>query len=288
MRALAFLLLTLVAFPALATPTPDNQPTEPFKIADGLFYVGASDVASYLVVTPAGAILIDSGYDDTVPLIRRSVERLGFDLRDIRILLNTQAHFDHAGGFAELKRLTGARLMVSEPDADVVEQGGRGDFLFAGRNLFPPARVDRRLRDGDRVELGGVTLTMHLTAGHTKGCTTWTFDAGDGPNRYHVVVTGGLSVLAGMDLRGMPAYPGIGRDFAHTFEVMRSLPCDIPLGAHASFFDEIDKAKRRGASAANPFVDPARYRTFVDQAERRFRETLDKQKGPGVGPAPQD
>ena len=229
---------TLLAFAlaasglSAASQTPDNQPVEPYRIADNLYYVGASDIASYLIVTPAGDILIDAGYEDTVPIIQRNVLKLGFRLEDVKILLNTQAHSDHAAGFAAMKALTGAKLEVSAEDAALIERGGRGDFLFGDRNTFPPAKVDARLADGAQIHIGGVVLTAHLTPGHTKGCTTWTFTARDRGKDLRVVVVGGATINPGVRVSGMPTYPNIGRDYAHTFELLASLPCDIFLGAH--------------------------------------------------------
>lgn len=270
------LVLLLLAVPRYGTIQQghDNDASDPFRIADGLYYVGSSDMASLLVTTSEGHILIDAGYPDTVPTIQANVAALGLRLADIKILLNTQAHFDHAGGFAAMKQLTGARLMVSDPDAEVIERGGQGDFLFGDMNPFPPAHVDRRLKNGDQVKLGGLVLTSHVTGGHTKGCTTWTFDATDHGRTCHVVDVGGTSVLDGMRLSGMPTYPSIGTDFERTFRTLKALPCDIFLGAHASYFDGRAKAARLRSNpdGPNPFVDPAGYRAFVERAEARFLE----------------
>jgi metallo-beta-lactamase class B len=216
-------------------------------------------------------------------LIEASVRKLGFAMRDIHILLNTQAHFDHAAGFAKMKELTGARLMISAPDADVLERGGRGDFYFGDTSPFPRATVDRRLNDGDVVRLGGVTLTAHLTPGHTKGCTTWTFDARDsahsGATR-HVLVLGGLTILDPTPLVGNKAYPTIAQDYERTYATLKRLPCDIFLGAHLSYYDGAAKLARlrSGETGANPFVDPDGFRTFVAKAEQRFRNQLAKEK----------
>lgn len=261
--------------------TPGNDPADPVRIADHVYYVGASDIASYLITTPAGHILIDAGYAATVPLIQRNVETLGFRLRDVKILLNTQAHFDHAEGFAELKRLTGARLEVSEGDAALIEGGGHGDYLFGDRHLFPPARVDRRLKDGDRVELGGMTLTAHLTPGHTPGCTTWTFDATDRVRTYHVVVVGGATINPGTRVSGMATYPTIARDYAHTFDVLAALPCDIFLGAHRGYYDGAEKMARLAASpnGPNPLVDPEGYRAAVAHWRAAFEKQLADERG---------
>ena len=256
--------------------TPDNQPIESFRIADRVFYVGSSDIASYLIQTDAGHILIDAGYAATAAQIEANVVRLGFRLHDVKILLNTQAHFDHAGGFAEIKRVTGAKLMASDADAIMIERGGHGDFALGDTGTFPPVTVDHRLKDGEDVRLGGTVLTAHLTPGHTKGCTTWTWDVRDRGQMYHVVDMCGLTILPGTKVSGMPAYPEIARDYERTFDVLRSLPCDIFLGAHGSYYGAMEKALRmRGhPDRANAFVDPVGYRTYVGRAEERFRQQL--------------
>ena len=261
--------------------TPDNQPVDPYRIADGVFFVGASDISSYLITTPAGHLLIDGGYESTAPQIEANVARLGFKLRDVKILLNTQAHFDHAAGFARLKETTGAQLMISEPDVAVIEGGGRGDFILTGSQYaFPPVKVDRRLRDGDEVKLGGRTLTARWTPGHTKGCTTWTFDATDRGRTYKAAVLCGLTVLEGTRVKGMASYPTIETDYERTFEVLRHLPVDIFLGAHPSYYDGAAKAQRlrEQPDAPNPFVDAAGFRAYVEAAEKRFRDQLAREK----------
>jgi metallo-beta-lactamase class B len=273
--------ITMMAASVLQVPGTDNRPTAPFRIADRLYYVGASDIASYLITTTDGHILIDGGYESTVPIIEKNVTALGFNLRDVKILLNTQAHFDHAGGFARLKTMTGARLMISEGDAPIIEAGGRGDFVLTDPMYrFPPVAVDRRLRDGDRVTLGSTALTARLTPGHTKGCTTWTFDAADRGRTFHIVVLGGLTVLEGTRVSGMPTYPTIESDYERTFEVLKRMPIDIFLGAHASYYDGMKKADalRAKPDGPNPFVDPDGFHAFVAAAEQRFRERLAREK----------
>jgi len=272
-----FLPLLFAAWLAQASSTPDNQPTEPFRIADNVYYVGSSDIASYLIVTRDGHILIDGGYESTVPLIGANVARLGFAMRDIKILLNTQAHYDHAGGFSKLKALTGGQLMISEADAPIIEAGGKGDFVLTeAKYRFPSVHVDRRLRDGDHVRLGDVVLTARMTPGHTKGCTTWTFDAADRGRSYKVVVLGGLTILEGTKVTGMPAYPTIQSDYERTFEVLKRMPVDIFLGAHAGYYGGQEKARRlrNNPDGPNPFVDPEGFRSFVNSAEKRFRDQL--------------
>lgn len=268
------LLLTLL----FQTLTPDNQPMEPFRIADHVFYVGSSDIASYLITTSDGDILIDGGYPETAPQIEANVKKVGAQLRDIKILLNTQAHFDHAGGFAALKRSTGARLFASAADAEMLEAGGHSDFSLGESGLFPRVTVDKPIEDEEHVRLGDADLTAHLTPGHTRGCTTWTFDAIDRGRTMHVLVLCGLTVLSTTDVRGMPRYPNIANDYRHTFHVLRSLRPDIFLGAHLSYYGGGAKVAKLRANpdGPNPFVDPAGYRAFIDNAEQRFNELLKK------------
>jgi metallo-beta-lactamase class B len=275
-----FAAILAAALAATGVQSEDNRPAEPLRIADNLYSVGARDIGSYLIATPGGNILIDAGYAETVPIIRANLATLGFRLEDVKVLLNTQAHFDHAGGLAEVKRVSGARLMASDEDAAIIERGGRGDFYLGDTSPFPAVTVDRRLEDRDTVTLGGVVLTAHLTPGHTKGCTTWTFDVSDRGKPYHVVVLCGLSILDGTRVSGMPAYPNIAADYTRTYEVLKALPCDIFLGAHPSYYGGLEKAAtlRAHPEGPNPFVDPEGYRTYVERAERRFKDQLAKEK----------
>lgn len=274
--------------PAPAAGQPGNEPAAPFRIADNLYFVGSSDIGSYLITTPAGHILIDAGYESTVPIIEANIAAFGFKVQDVKILLNTQAHYDHAGGFAVMKKRTGAALMVSSADADVIERGGTRDFSLGDKYPFPAVTVDRRLQDGDAVPLGGTTLTAHLTPGHTMGCTTWTFDTRDRGRTLHVVDLCGLSILENTRVSGMPGYPGIAQDYERTFVALRKLPVDIFIGAHAGYYGGREKAARAKAdpSGPNPFVDPEGFRKMIDGAEQRFREQLARGKasrGQGAG-----
>lgn len=270
------LALTVTTAVMAAGQKTDNLPAEPFRIAGNLYYVGSSDIGSYLIATPAGHIVIDAGYESTVPLIEANIRRLGFKVTDVRYLLNTQAHFDHAAGFAALKKATGAQLLVSDADADVIERGGTRDFNFGDANPFPAVHVDRRLKDLDTVTLGKLTVTAHLTPGHTMGCTTWTFEVTENSRLFHVVDVCGLSILSGTKLSGMPGYPGIAKDYEHTFATLRALPVDIFIGAHASYYGGMEKAARAKADpgGANPFIDPAGYRSYIDRVEQQFKAQL--------------
>jgi metallo-beta-lactamase class B len=252
-----------------------NRPVEPFRIADNLYYVGASDIASYLITTSAGHILIDGGFVETAPLIEANVARLGFKVADIEILLNSHAHFDHAGGLALLKARSGAKLFASAADAVLLESGGKGDFRFGDEGLFPAVAVDRRLADGDTVALGDAELTARLTPGHTRGATTWTFKAGS----FDVVLVSSASIL---DYRfvGQESYPGIAADFERTFATLKVLPVQIFLAPHGGFFDLTGKRElaARGLGMRNPFVDPAGYKAWVERAEKAFRGAVAQQE----------
>jgi metallo-beta-lactamase class B len=250
-----------------------NQPVAPFHIIGSIYYVGASDVTSFLIVTPGGDILLDGGFVETAPQIEANIQKLGFKLADVKILLNSHAHFDHAGGLADLKQRTGAKLVAMEGDAGVLASGGFTDFAFGGKQQFPPVKPDRVIHDGDAVRLGGVTLTAHLTAGHTRGCTAWTMTTEENGKTYNVVFVGSASILSSyhfLDRPGHPAsYPGIGKDYEKTVRVLQSLPCDVFLAPHGSFFNLTVKreALAKGANE-NPFIDPAGYQSYVSGVQK--------------------
>ncbi len=258
-----------------------NQPVEPFRIFGPLYYVGAKEVASYAIATPEGLILLDGGLPETAPRVLESLGKLGFRIEDVKLLLNSHSHFDHAGGLAELKRRSGARLLASEGDADQLEAGGRGDFAWGDQFQFPAVAVDRRLADGDTVGLGGVTLTANVTAGHTKGCTTWTATFEEAGERLAAVFFCSASVPDPPNYRlaDNPRYPQIARDYAASFARLRTLPCDLFLASHGSFFALEAKAARLRAGDRHAFVDPAGFRALVERSEKRFRELLAAAEG---------
>ena len=264
----------------LFAQSPDwTEPFPPFKIAGNLYYVGSKGLASYLVTTPQGNILINSSLEASVPLIRTSIEKLGFKFSDTKILLISHAHWDHDAGSAAVKKLTGAQYMVMDADVSVVESGGKDDFQYgkSPENLYPAAKVDRVLHDGDTVTLGGVTLIAHKTPGHTKGCTTWTMKVADGGKTYDVVIVGSPNVNAGYKLVNNALYPQIAQDFETTFRVLKSLPCDIFLGAHGDYYGMTAKYAHLQAGGVNPFIDPDGYKKYVAEREQAFREELKKQ-----------
>ena len=255
-------------------------PFPPFHIAGNLYYVGDVDLASYLIATPKGLILINSGVKEDVPIIKKSVEQLGFHFKDIKILLISHAHFDHCEGSAEIIRETGAKYFVMQGDARLVESGGASDFQY-GRDAsfhFPPAKVDRVLHDGDKAELGGTVLVAHLTAGHTPGTTTWTMDEKEGGKTLHVVIIGSPNVNPGYKLVGNKEYPQIAADYQHGFEVLENLPCDVFLGAHGGYFGMKEKYERAKEGDRDAFVDPAGYKAYVADRKQAFETELKKQQ----------
>lgn len=279
-RWLALLLLIPALALAQADPTSRawNQPVKPYRVIGNIYYVGAAEVSSFLITTPQGHILLDSGLEETVPLIRDNINKLGFKFEDIKILINSHAHFDHCGGLAELKELTGAKLAASEADAALLANGGKGDFQWGDTLSYKAVSVDRALRDKDTVELGGVVMTARITPGHTKGCTTWTMKVEDGGRQLDVVFVGSASI-PGYKLVDNAKYPNIAEDYAHTFEVLKGLKCDVFLGPHGSFFSMKEKmARAEKGDKRNPFIDPQGYRNYVERAEKTYRDQLQKEK----------
>jgi metallo-beta-lactamase class B len=254
-----------------------NAPFKPFRIIGNIYYVGTAGISSFLITTPQGHILIDTGFEMTVPRITNSVAQLGFQLQDIKLLLSSHAHLDHTGGHALMKSLTGARICISRGDAALLASGGTTDFTPYSTNMtaYPPVIADRLLRDADTVKLGGVTLVCHLTPGHTKGCTTWTMDVEEAAQTYHVLFFGSTTVLDGVRLVNNPKYPGIAKDYAASFKKLKALPCEVFLAPHAGFFNLADKSRRLDlGEKPSPFIDPVGYRKFIDESERAFKRRV--------------
>jgi metallo-beta-lactamase class B len=248
----------------------EQQETQfpPHKIIGNVYYVGTETLAAFLITTPQGHILVNSMYERTVPVIRASVEQLGFKFTDVRIVLGSHAHADHMEGDALVKQLTGAQVMAMEQDVpalQAMQPGGK------------PHPIDRILHDGEEVTLGGTTLVARLTPGHTKGCTTWTVKVQEGGRSYDVVIIGSMGVNPGMRLVNNANNPTIAEEYAQGFKVLRSLPCDVPLGSHPAMYGMAAKHAKLGSSA-NPFIDPQGYKTEVDLVERTFKAVLDEQR----------
>jgi metallo-beta-lactamase class B len=287
-RAVLFSTIAILALAVsgavLAQRTPDwTEPFPPFRIAGNLYYVGSRGLASYLIATPEGNILINSSLDANVPMIKTSIEKLGFKFSDTKILLISHAHSDHDAGSAMIKESTGATYMVMDGDVPSVESGGKIDPVYGVRASasYTPTKVDRVLHDRDTVKLGGTVLVAHLTPGHTKGCTTWTMKVKEGGRTYNVVIIGSPNVNQGYKLVNNPAYPRIAQDYERMWRVLKSLPCDIFLGAHGDYFGLEEKYPRMKEGSPNPFIDPDGYKKYVAEKEQAFYAELAKQKAAG-------
>lgn len=250
-----------------------NEPVQPFRIVGNVYYIGASDVTSYLIVTSAGLIVIDGGFVETAPQILTNIRTLGFDPKRIRLLLNSHAHYDHAGGLARLKEVTGAHLVAGLGDSALLAAGGRGDFAFGDRFLFPPVTVDRTVTSGDTVRLGDTYLVAVATPGHTKGCTTWVMPVNEDGHWLQAVFICSLTV-GDYTLRGNPAYPRIADDFRSSIARLRMLRCDVFLAPHGSIFDLNGKMARRSDAETSPFIDPNGCRQYLDDAARNLEQRL--------------
>lgn len=278
-----FLFILTLGYLGLAQANPNpGKPFPPFRVAGNLYYVGNTYVATYLMVTSQGNILINSDYETDVAMIKANVEKLGFKFSDTKILLISHAHGDHSGGSALIKEETGAKYMVMDADVSVVESGGKTDFQYGNsndpENFYQPTKVDRILHDGDQVKLGDTVLIAHHTGGHTRGCTTWTMKVMEKGKSYHVVIVGGPYVNPGYKLVHNTAYPTIAEDYEHMFHVLKSLPCDIFLGAHGMYFELEKKYALMNKGETNAFVDPEGYKKFIALKEQDFHSELVKQK----------
>ncbi len=280
MNSIRRLLPLVLAFAATATLTAQSDwhdPFPPHRIADNLYYVGSKGLASYLVTTTNGHILINSSFERTVPIIRGNVEMLGFKFGDIKILLASHAHSDHVAGHALIKELTGAQVAVMEGDDKVIASGGQGQYLY--KEGWKPCPVDRVLKDADIVSLGDARLTARLTPGHTRGCTTWLLQAKDGGKLLNVVIIGSPNVNPGYELITNRDYPEIATDYARTFRLLKSLPCDIFLGAHGDYYGmESKHARLMHEPKINSFIDPKGYGAYVENRAQRFQETAQEQR----------
>jgi len=271
------LVLVLVGRRLNATKVGGQQPAEPFRIAGNFYYVGANDISAFLITGPAGHVVLDGGYPTTARLIMASIAKLRFDIKDVRVLVNSEPHADHAGGLTVLQQASGAELWASDASADVLASGGDDpDMLLPVRALiwlgvigrYPPARVDHRFKDGDTIHVGPIALTAHITPGHTRGCTSWSFPIRDGERVVNVVSVCDTGVLA------TQRYPEQAADRERSLRVLRKLPADIWVTNHARAWGRYRKflASATAENPVEPFVDPEGYRAFIDAAESELRQ----------------
>jgi metallo-beta-lactamase class B len=268
-------LVFFLAFQTPNIPAEWKEPIEPFRIIGNIHYVGTADLASYLITSEEGHILLDTPCEGETPLLLESIRKLGFDPKDIKILLNSQAHYDHTGALRAIRELSGAKLMAGAGDAELLGRGGRGDFAFGDRFPFPPVTVDRELEDGDEIALGGVTLTARLTPGHTRGATSYVATVEEGGKRYQVVFAGSITVNDGVRLANPPSYPGIAEDYQRSIEILESLSPDVFLAAHGGFFGLREKAERlRARPDSNPFLGADEYGSWVARMKKAYQDRL--------------
>lgn len=240
----------------------------PHKIAGNLYYVGTYILGSFLITTPQGNILINSTFEQNVPLIRDSVEKLGFHFADTKILLGSHAHTDHMEGDAMVKEMTGAQVMAMEGDVPALQR------MMPGNKPHP---IDRILHDGEEVKLGGVTLVARLTPGHTAGNTSWAFKISEGGKTYDVVIIGSLGVMSRARLVNGRENTQLANDYLQSIKVLRALPCDIPLGSHGPMYGMEEKYARLG-KGPNPFIDPKGYQAELDLQEKAILNEMERQR----------
>jgi metallo-beta-lactamase class B len=282
-RSIALLIFGFLAFVSSSPGQDDPNWTRsfpPFRIIGNIYWVGSYDLSSYLITTPQGHILINTGVGDTARQIKASVEQLGFKLADTKILTTTQGHYDHVAGLAELKRQTGARVVVSEPEKALLASGGKLDFRFGDTPgaQFEPVKVDSTFKDNDTISLGGTVLTAHHHPGHTKGSTSFTLNVQESGKTYRVLIANMASINPGVTVSGMANYPGIADDYARTFKAQKDMAIDVFLASHASQFKLHEKYQPGDAFNPNRFVDPKGFKAAVDELEKTYRDQLARER----------
>jgi metallo-beta-lactamase class B len=255
-----------------------NDPFPPFRMMGNIYYVGTSGVSSWLITTRHGHFLLDGGLPQSSPQILANIRALGFDIRDVKYLLNSHAHFDHAGGLAALQSASGAVMVASAADREVLETG-RVTYGPTADIVVPPVKVNRVIRHGDTLSLGGVTLTAHITPGHTPGCTSWSMNVRDDDGASYTVFFHCSTTTGGQSL-APESYPGMVAAYRATFDYIRGVKADIFLANHANFFDLQGKRARQAAGDAKAFIDPAEIHRFNRQSEAEFNAELARQQAP--------
>lgn len=283
MRKAIVLVLGCLALARLGLAQNDpnwTRPFPPFRMIGNIYWVGSYDLATYLITTPQGNILINTGVGETARQIKTSVEQLGFKIADTKILTATHGHFDHVAGMAELKRMTGAKLIVSEQDKELFESGGKLDFRFGETPgaRFEPVAVDATLKDSDTISLGGTVLTAHHHPGHTKGATSFTLNVRESGKTYRVVIANMGSINPGVTVSGMAKYPGIAEDYARTFKAQKDMQIDVWLASHASQFKLHEKYHPGDPFNPDRFVDPSGFKAAVEQLEKTYRDQLARER----------
>jgi metallo-beta-lactamase class B len=261
------------------------DPIEPRRIIGNIYYVGSNLISSFLITTPAGHILLDTGPVEMLPQLKANIEKMGFKPTDVKFLLNSHAHFDHCGGFAEFKRETGATVVATKDDGELMARGGKDDFAWGDDLAYEPIKPQQVVADGENLEFGGMKLTAHLTPGHTKGCNTWSMRVEDGGRAYDVVFVCGLTVST-YKLTNNVKYPNIVEDARKSLQKLRAMHADIMLASHGFYFDYEKKAARQNPMTPNPFIDPNELQRHVAEMEKDLDDALqaqERQRGIAVG-----
>ena len=276
------LFICLLTIPVLPHPQYEsmlkewNQPFKPFHIIGNIYYVGTNNLASYIIKTKSGLILLDTAMQESAPIVRANIETLGFKLKDIKIMISSHAHFDHVAGHADMKAATGAKVYATKADAEIMESGGKKGF-HPLEPYYKPIKVDKILKDGEAVRLGGVAMTAHLTPGHTEGNTAWSMTVEENGKKYNVVFTSSLSINPGVKMVNNRTWAGVADAYAKSFATLKTLPCDVFLGPHAPFFNMEEKVKRIGTQP-NPFIDPQGLRNFVEMNEKAYKAQIERER----------
>ena len=277
------LVLTLSVLLAAVVPVKGEYPAawtqavEPVRIVGNIYYVGTADLGAYLIAGDEGLILLDAPMEENTELVLSNIRKLGFDPEHIEVLLNSHAHFDHGGGLAEMKRVTGAKLHMSAPDAELAKRGGRDDFAFGDSFPYAPVAPDAIIEDKQTIHLGKLAMTAHITPGHTKGCTTWTTTVAEEGAMQDVVFLCSVSA-PGYQLVDNEKYPEIMDDYRQSFARLDKLDADVFLANHGSMFGLTEKLAKVREGAANPFIDESAMDEFLDRAWKALQKQKEKQE----------
>lgn len=257
-------------------PSDWNEPFKPFQIIGNIYYVGTRGLACYIIKTKAGLILLDTAMQESSPIVRANIEALGFNLKDVKIMISSHAHFDHVAGHADMKAATGAKVYAMKADVEILESGGKKGF-HPIPPFYKPVKVDKVLKDRAVVRLGEVAMTAHHTPGHTEGNTAWSMKVVENGKTYNVVFTCSLSINPGVRMVNNPTWAGVAEAYAKSFARLKTLPCDVFLGPHAPFFAMEEKVKRLGTQP-NPFIDPNGLRNFIEMNEKAYHAQIQRER----------